>query len=104
MNKLTLLAVFALGATSALFISFFSLYFLQNDEGSRLEQLIKERKLIYEQSRNMASIPDESQLSIVPESDILLDLNSTKDKLKNMYFETDTTGEIDKIISHLQMY
>lgn len=84
-------SMFALGASSALFVSYFSLYFLQNED-SLLEKLINERTNMYKQAKKMASIPDESQLSVIHETEALglLDLAFGKEKQTKKSNESST--------------
>lgn len=96
MNTFALLGIFLLGAFSAIILSM--TFHLYQNESTRLEELIASRRRMYERSEKMVSIPDESQLSVVPQAEVVLDF--TKEAHPYFSFESDS-GEV--FISFLQL-
>lgn len=68
MNTLTLVAVFSSGVILTLLTSFLAVYVQNEVKGfksdSELEQLIANKRKIFEKSRKFLSVPEESQLSV----------------------------------------
>ena len=69
MNVVSLVAVFSLGIACTVLVSFLSEHFrneLLRQESERLvAEAIASRREIFEKSRSLTSIPDESQLTVV---------------------------------------
>jgi len=68
MNVFLLLAVFSIGAFSSLIVSLLSDYIknetLRYESVRRGEELIESRRLVFQKSLKLSSIPDDFQLSV----------------------------------------
>lgn len=89
MNKLALIVVFSSGVLLAISVSLLATY-IQNEnlrhrssEQDVKDLLIVSRRKAFEQSQAIASIPDESQLSVVPETLLYLNVLTGKENDKS---------------------
>ena len=65
MNAISLIAVFTLGIVFTLLVSFLSEHVRNESIRQQSEEAIATRRKIFEKSRALTSIPDESQLTVV---------------------------------------
>lgn len=91
MNTLTLVAVFSLGVILTLFTSFLAVYIQNEVKGHRsysdIEEIIANKRKIFEKSLKILSAPDESQLSV---PDVELSFHSDIGKTDSQPRESDT--------------
>ena len=93
MNTATLFGVFSFGVLLTVCVSFFATYltsenFIQSERA--VEHLIASKRRAFELSQSVISIPEESQLTVVSETESLLDIFAYHDKPSTNSVDDDT--------------